>query len=155
MELGISIPKNTFSDNAIDDPLALFSSVYVNLIKRFGGRVFGGIKVGNGLDFMSVTDSTNDLNYSCDITTYGIKTGAEVGFIIKPDFLMTLNTEYKYSFLPYRVNFNYNGEEFEKKIKNEYDDFSLGGLSINIKFIYELREFPINIFGSLDTFKKY
>ena len=155
MELGISIPKNTFSDNAFDDPLALFSSVYVNLIKRFGGRVFGGIKVGNGLDFMSVTDSTNDLNYSCDITTYGIKTGAEVGFIIKPDFLMTLNTEYKYSFLPYRVNFNYNGEEFEKKIKNEYDDFSLGGLSINIKFIYELREFPINIFGSLDTFKKY
>ena len=155
MELGISIPKNTFSNNAIDDPLALFSSVYVNLIKRFGGRVFGGIKVGNGLDFMSVTDSTNDLNYSCDITTYGIKTGAEVGFIIKPDFLITLNTEYKYSFLPYRVNFNYNGEEFEKKIKNEYDDFSLGGLSINIKFIYELREFPINIFGSLDTFKKY
>ena len=155
MELGISIPTNTFSDHAIDDPLALFSSVYVNLIKRFGGRVFGGIKVGNGLDFMSVTDSTNDLNFSCDITTYGMKTGAEVGFIIKPDILITLNTEYKYSFLPHRVNFNYNGEEFEKEINNEYDDFSLGGLSINIKFIYELRELPINIFGSLDTFKKY
>ena len=155
MELGLSIPTNTFSIDEFDDPLALFSSLYLNFSKRFGSRLFGGVKLGNGLDFLSISDSTSDLNYSCDITSYGLKTGAEIGFIITPDLLLTLKTDYNYSFKPFKTTFNFNDEKIEQNINNENDDFSLGGLSVNINFIYELGELPVNIFGALDPFKKY
>lgn len=155
IELGVSIPTNTFSVDEFEDPLALFSSGYLNLTKRYGSRLFGGVRLGNGLDFLSISDSSGDSNYSCDITSYGIKTGAEIGFIMTPDFLMTLKTEYKYGFKPFNKTFYYNGKKVEQSINNENDDISLGGVSININFIYELGQLPFNIFGALDPFKKY
>ena len=63
MELGISIPTNTFSIDEFDDPLALFSSLYLNFSKRFGRRLFGGVKLGNGLDFLSISEKCSFPNF--------------------------------------------------------------------------------------------
>ena len=60
-------------------------------------------------------------------------------------------------FLFYRdvVNLNLHNKNYKNNNSYLFNDFYLGGISINIGMIYEIKNIGTNIFGRLDPFKVY
>ena len=130
-------------------------SPYLNLKKRFGSRLFNGFQLGAGFDNLYIADSTEIYDYAFNIFSTNFKIENEIGFYINPELVIIFSSHYKTNIYPLSVNLSLHNKNYKNNNSYLFNDFYLGGISINIGMIYEIKNIGTNIFSQIDPFKVY
>ena len=117
--------------------------------------MFNGIQLGAGFDNLYISDSTEIYDYAFNIFSTNFKIENEIGFYINPELVIIFSSHYKTNIYPLSVNLSLHNKNYKNNNSYLFNDFYLGGISINIGMIYEIKNIGTNIFGRLDPFKVY
>ena len=155
LEFGLGFPHGQKISDDFGYGKMYILSPYLNLKKRFGSRLFNGIQLGAGFDNLYISDSTEIYDYAFNIFSTNFKIENEIGFYINPELVIIFSSHYKTNIYPLSVNLNLHNKNYKNNNSYLFNDFYLGGISINIGMIYEIKNIGTNIFGRLDPFKVY
>ncbi len=127
------------------------SGAYLGATKKWWMGRFGVNFGAQGSYDMLSLDFGNDV--ILDIHTIGIKAFGGAEWMLSADILVDLQLGYKYTLEPLKAELSGSGYTWDIPMGD--NDISLGGLNISLGFSYALAELPFNLFGSMDTMRKY
>jgi hypothetical protein len=139
-----------------DDFTTSIAGVYLGFTKKIWMGRFGLNYGAQGSYDMLTIDFGKDVyenEYKIDISTIGIKGFMGAEWMLGADFYLDMQLGYKYTLEPLKAEYSYGTDTLE--IPMEDNDLSLGGINAYFGFTYALASLPFNLFGSMDTMRKY
>ncbi len=147
-----------------DKPSIYMYSGYLGLSKKLWiGRFNLNAGIGMGVDALSFKYDYKafifDYTYNIDLLAYGAKLDIGTEFLATPNLMLNLDCSYKATTKPKKAKTvftnNYNDDEMEVEYTLSGFDSTLGGMTIGAGFTYSLKALPFDLFGFLDSLKKY
>lgn len=159
IDLGLAMPVAEYNLDA--GATTFIISSYFGATKKFGGRLYGAVSAGAGVDVLYLsskitdyedTEHTVSINYQAP----GVKAQAELGFMMTEDLILYGSAGYKLGMAPIKGVLTYDDTDYEFVVTDPtYSDLNMGGIMANIGISYALGEFAGNIFGFIDPLKKF
>lgn len=127
-------------------------SPYVGLSKGFGRRLYTKASVSVGFDLLNISYQAVDRDVAIEHRAIGVKGMLELGYLISPNWRLSLFGSHKIGFSPYSTSATVDGIPWSRE---DSRDLRMGGTTIGIGFTYALGALPFNLFGFLDVMRNY
>lgn len=152
IELGIGLPNVT--DN-VNDTSASLTSIYTGLSKRLWmGRNGLGVSARVGMDIFSSEMEVNSVDYGSSVSSFGARLGAKYIYMVSPNVQLTAGISKTFSTGPFAATMSV-GDLSGDIPDSELNRLETGSTRITLGVNWLLKSFPYNLFGWLDTLKKY
>lgn len=152
IELGLGFPS--VEDN-VNETSASLVSIYTGFSKKFwAGRHGLGLSARGGFDFFSSGMEVNSVEYSSNVSSAGGRLGAKYIYMLSPNFQLTAGISRTFSTDPIAATVSI-GDLSGDIADSQLTRLELDNTRISIGFNWLLKSFPYNLFGWLDTLKKY